>query len=231
MSAAGTERVRIAAFKAQLMGMHLGLVCVKGTVAEFRAAFAQAWPKLEITATAENFADADAIWAWKKSQAKFVSGADWSKDNPGREVYLFWPSGDWAMMLDPSYVLASDDDGLKYLSTRFGIAMTFIVETAGGTAAFEYFENGELRRSIANCETDLSTEGEPLAEESGIDISNYYMKETEALWNAFGLSPYETMESAAGCHAICTIDRTDYSDALATMAKSAAAKRPWWKFW
>jgi hypothetical protein len=38
------------------------------------------------------------------------------------------------------------------------------------------------------------------------------MDETEALWKAFGLSPYEAMQKTAGCQAICVIDHTDYND-------------------
>ena len=53
--------------------------------------------------------------------------------------------------------------------------------------------------------------GKALPEEAGIDVDNYYMDETEALWAAFGLSPYDAMKGAAGCEAISVVDRTDYS--------------------
>ena len=194
------------------MGMHIGLVAVRTSVAQFREAFSRAWPQLEIVASDDFLPDANAMWAWKEAQEKFVSAADWSEDDPGREVYMFWQDGPWAVMADHSYVLASDDKGLKNLSTLHGTVLSFVVETAGGCAAFACFENGRLRRKITNNDADISTEGEPLPEETGIDVSGYYMDETEALWRALGLSRYDEMPTSVGCQAICVIDRTDYGD-------------------
>jgi hypothetical protein len=121
------------------------------------------------------------MWGWKESHEKFVSAAQWTKDNPGKDVYVFWQDGPWAIMMDPSYVLASDEENLKTLSNDVGIVASFVVESAGASAFFWYFENGSLRRRISNNGADVSTTGEAIPEERGIDISNYYMDETEAL--------------------------------------------------
>ena len=110
-----------------------------------------------------------------------------------------------------------------------GQVLSFIVESAGGCAEFWCFENGTLRRSIQDEGAVTDTHGDPLAEEAGIDTSHYYMTETEALWKAFGLSPYEAMASSVKCQATCVIDRTDYGDLFSTRPKGA--KKPWWKFW
>jgi hypothetical protein len=99
---------------------------------------------------------------------------------------------------------------LKDLSTHLGIVVSFVVETAGGCAFFWCFDGGKLRRHISNNDTAVSMKGDPLPEEAGIDIGNYYMDEAEALWQALGLSPFQEMPTTVGCQAICVVDRTDY---------------------
>jgi hypothetical protein len=194
------------------MGMHIGLVAAKTSVARFRDAFSSAWPQFEIVASKDDLPDPNAMWAWKDSHEKFVSAADWTKDNPGQEVYCFWQDGPWAVMVDSSYTLASDEEALKALSFKIGTVLSFVVETAGGCAFFACYENGKLRRQINNNDGDVSAEGEPLPEEVGIDVNSYYMDETEAFWKAFGFSRYEEMPTSQGCQAICVIDHTDYGE-------------------
>ncbi|QDU97328.1 hypothetical protein [Lignipirellula cremea] len=194
------------------MGMHIGLVAAQTSVAELSAALLKACPNLELVASQKEFASADDLWAWKEANEQFVSAADWSQDTPGKSVYMFWQDGPWAILLDPDYTLASNDNLLQTLSSTFGKVLSFVVESAGGCAFFWCYENGVQRRQISNTDGEVTLEGEPLAEETGIDANNYYMEETEALWRAFGIAPYERLESAVGCIAISVIDRTDYSD-------------------
>ena len=54
------------------MGMHIGLVAVRGSVSEFMNAFAEVWPKFEIVATKDGFANEDEIWAWKGANERCV---------------------------------------------------------------------------------------------------------------------------------------------------------------
>jgi len=190
--------------------MHIGLIAVKTSVAKFRDSFNRTWPQFETVASASNFPDASAVWDWKESHEEFASAAKWSKENPGKSVYLFWTDGLWTIMMDPDYCLASDEEGLRRLSTQLGTVLSFVVETAGGSAFFWCFQGGKLLRMISNSDGDISMDGEPLPEEIGIDVNNYYMDETKSLWKAFGLSPYEVMESSEGCEAICVVDHTDY---------------------
>jgi len=231
------------------MGMHMGLVAAKTSVANFREAFPRTWTKFEIVAMEDHLPDANAMRAWWKSHERFVSGADWTMDNPGKEVFAFWQDGPWAVMLDCSYVLASDDDRLKDLSNLFGAVLSFAVETAGGCAFFSCFENGQMRRKINNINADVTSEGEPMPEEAGIDISKYYMDETEALWKAFGMdSDMEGEPTQQGYQAICVIDHTDYGhlhkgeykdpksleihdDPVAHQPQPVKPMKPWWKFW
>lgn len=196
------------------MGMHIGLIAVKGSVAKFRDAFNRTWPQFETVASAGSFPDANAVWAWKESHEEFVSAANWSRDKPGKSVYVFWPDGPWAIMMDPDYTRATNEEGLQRLSAQVGTVLSFVVESAGGSAFFWCVQDGKILRKISYSDTDVSMEGNPLPEEKGIDVSNYYMDETEALWKAFGLSPYDVMSTSEGCEAICVIDHTDYGRLL-----------------
>jgi hypothetical protein len=192
------------------MGMHIGLIAVRASVAEFRQAFSQTWPEFETVATTDDLPNGSDIWSWKQSHEQFVSAADWSKENPGRSVFVFWPDGPWAVMWDPDYILASDQGRLQRLSHQLGKVISFIVESTGGFASFCCYQDGKRIREIRNEDLKFSFAGDPLPEEIGIDVTRYYMDQTEALWQAFGLVPFDLMHELQGLEAICVIDRTDY---------------------
>jgi len=226
------------------MGMHLAFVAARTNVTRLREAFLRAWPQYELAATTEHLENANAMEAWKDSHQQEVMVADWSKDNPGRMVFMFWRDGPWATFMDEGYTHATDHDALKRLSAEVGTVIAIVVESASGSAHFSSCESGQLRRAIDNSDTDVTTEGEPLLQEAGIDISKYYMDESEALWLAFGLSPFDALPTSHDCQAICVIDRTDYSDLLkpardrslspapqSPRSAPATPKRPWWQFW
>ena len=208
------------------MGMHIGLVAVQASVSDFKNAFAEVWPKFEIVATKDGFASEDEIWAWKDANERFVSAADWTKADPGQEVYVICQDGQWAVLMDFSYVLATDEKALGQLSERFGSVVSFVAQTTSGCAFFWNYESGEMKRSIQSVDGEAELAGEVLAQEAGIDIEHYYMDETEQLMLAFGLSKLDQLLVPATAVAIAIADRTDYSD-LHVEAKP----KPWWKFW
>ncbi len=218
------------------MGMHFGLLAAKAPLPQLRSAFADAWPKLEIATSADNFPDAEAIWSWKSANERFVSAANWSMENPGSEVFILCQDGPWAILMDSTYALASDEIALKKLSEKLGTVVSFVIETTGGTASFSCYASGQLRRTIHNVDGNMQLSGAELPEEKGIDTNQYYMDETEQLMRAFGISAIEELPVVSTALAISTVDRTDYSR-LTTNVSAAAAndlrntKRPWWKFW
>jgi hypothetical protein len=224
------------------MGMHIGLIAAKTSAAQLREAFLRTCPQYEVTASADQLNGADAVEKWRDAHAQFVSAADWSRDDPGRSVFVFWQDGPWAIFMDESFVHAAAENTLAALSTHLGTVISFTVETAAGCAFFYCFENGRLRRSISNLDTEMATEGEPLPEEVGINVGGYYMQETEELWRAFGLTPFQNLPPPTECQAICVIDRTDYEQLhkdrapkppaqTATVPKVSASNKPWWRFW
>ncbi|QDU74144.1 hypothetical protein Pan97_11490 [Bremerella volcania] len=193
------------------MGMHIGLIVAETSVEALKDAFLAQCPHLEVVATKDDFGSIDDVWAWREANSQFVSAADWSKDNPGKTVYLFWQDLTWAMLLDSEYVYASDGDLLARLSQQFNRTLSFVVESAGGCASFWCYDNGTQLRQINYFDGEVELAGQPLAEEEGIDVNNYYMDETEALWRAFGIDPVKCLQSSKECLAISVIDRTDYS--------------------
>jgi hypothetical protein len=193
------------------MGMHFGLVAIKASVSEFKSAFAKAWSTFEIVASADNFSSAEAVWSWMEDHEHFVSAAAWTKEAPGTQCLFLSQDGPWAVLVDPSYTLVSDEGALERLSEQYGTALAFVVETAGGCAFFWCYERGQLRRLISNTGEDVKTEGAALPEEKGIEVNDYYMAETESLMRAFGLSPIDALPIPSATMAIAVTDRTDYS--------------------
>ena len=127
------------------------------------------------------------------------------------DVLGFLQDGDWAVLLDTSHVLTTDAEALARLSATFGRCLSFVIETAGGYASFAAFDQGQLTRSIDNVDGEVRTQGEPLAEEAGLDIGGYYMDETEALQQRFGLLAF-TSAPPVEILAVATVDQTNYSE-------------------
>jgi len=221
------------------MGMHFGLIAARVPLSEFRAAFSETWPQLEIAASANGFGNEDEIWSWKSANERFVSARNWTKENPGSEVYIFCEDGPWAVLMDFSYVLASDQEALQKLSTRFGSVLSFVVETTGGCAYFWRYESGQMRRMIQSIDGKLTSSGARLPQEEAIDVGSYYMKETEQLMRAFDLSTPGDLPIVSTAVAIATIDRTDHTqqagtiggEKASTQESSSRRAKPWWRFW
>lgn len=231
------------------MGMHFGLVAVKAPLDRFQEAFAEVWPRLRLVTSMSNFLEGSEIWRWMENNEKFVAAAAWTPTNRGTQTALFCQDGPWAIFMDNSHTLVSDEEALKKLSLQFGTVISFIVETAGGCAFFWCYENGVARRVISSIDGKIDYQGEPLPEEVEIPAGQYYMAETEALISAFGLTPIENLPVVATTVAVALEDMTDYSHldskicnapekASATSSPSVSSEtlqatpgKPWWRFW
>lgn len=219
------------------MGMHFGIVAVRAEVGQLMAAFATVWPRHEPTAHASQ-AGLEALHAWMRAAQRQVTAAAWSVDNPGIDTFGFWQDGEWAVMLDPTYVQASDRRALAALSERFGLALSFIIETSGSCAFFDAFEQGRRVRRIQSIDGTVTSEGERLAQEAGLPAASYYMDETEQLQRAFGITSLDQLPADHPVIGAAYIDRTDYGALKKARAAGApdavaapAPRRPWWRFW
>jgi hypothetical protein len=225
------------------MGMHFGILAVPATLADFHAAFRETWPTHEPARTRTGFANWQELWDWAQANEKFVSANDWSPDNPGSEVCFFYQDGPWAVMVDPGYALCSGSKALKSLSARFGKALCVVIETAGGTAFFEYHEKGVARRVVRYVDGDMHTQGARLPEEMGMVEDTFYMDQVEEILRAFGLSQVGDESVAPRIEAIEIVDRTDYRKSsakakedigekmAAVQEQEARAEKPWWRLW
>ena len=219
------------------MGMHVGIIAVKAEVGQLMAAFATCWPRHELT-TRASLGGLAALHDWMRATQRQVTAAAWSVNNPSTDTFGFWQDGEWAVMLDPSYVQASDGRALAALSERFGLALSFVVETSGGCAFFDAFEQRRRVRRIQSIDGAVTSEGERLAQEAGLPAASYYMDETEQLQRAFGLTLLAQLPADHPVIGAAYLDRTDYGaqkraqeahtpDAVA----APAPRRPWWRFW
>lgn len=221
------------------MGMHIGIVAARATVADLRTAFEEAWPDWEVVGTTDQFESVEAAWSWMEANEQLVTAADWTRDNAGKQTCILCQDREWAILIDPTYTLPTDEDALRRLSARLDVVLSFVVESAGGCAFFWCYTMGELRRSITYSDGEVKSQGDPLPEEAGIDVQRYYMDETEALMRAFGLSPMEQLLVPATAVGMLLVDRTDYShvhqapntDHGTATPRARTASKPWWKFW
>jgi hypothetical protein len=223
--------------------MHFGILAVPAKLADLRAAFAVTWPALEPGRTRTGFTNWQEFWGWAQANEKFVSANDWSPQEPGSTVYGFYQDGEWSVLVDPGYVLCSDSKALKALSARFGKALSIVIETAGGTACFDYFQRGVSRRAVRYIDGDLQAEGARLPEEIGLAEDVFYMDEVEELMRAFGLSQVDDESIAPRIEAVELVDHTDYRDTKVkamedigekmadVQEKEARVARPWWRLW
>lgn len=215
------------------MGMHYALVAVESTVDRLVAEFPAAWPDWDISRT-ETVPSVANFLEWQQANARRVAARDWRPDNPGVEVYGFVQAGRWAVLLDSSYVLASDDEALAKLSSAFGTCVAFVNETAGGCASFACFRKGALSRRVDSVDGEVEFAGEPMPEEAGLPMDQYYMAEAEALEDRLGLS-FLRDPAPTQVLAVAAIDRADYTHLLqqqpAQPQTLAGPKKPWWRLW
>lgn len=212
------------------MGMHYGIVAVKADVAQLVEAVRVAWPKHEPAQTAQ-MAGFGELHDWTRARQRAAQAARQSRDEPDTDVFGFWQDGPWAVMMDASYAQVSDPRALAALSERFGLALSFVIETAGGCAFFDAFEHGQPARSIRSVDGEVTTKGEPLAQEAQLRRGHFYMEETERLQAAFGLTPLGKLPADQAITAAAYLDGNDYSRLRQAVAAPAPARRPWWRVW
>jgi len=212
------------------MGMHFGIVAVRGGTAQLIDALASAWPHHEPAARA-SVAGLDALSDWMRATQRQAAAVGAPVD-----VFGFWQDGEWAVLFDPSYAQASDRRALSVLSERFGLVLSFVVETAGGCAFFEAFDAGRLVRRIESIDGALRTDGVRLPEEAGLPEDRYFADETRRLQRAYGLAGVDGVPADTPVIAAAYRDRTDYGTprrkpATAARPSAPSPKRPWWRVW
>lgn len=210
--------------------MHFGIVAVQAEAAQLVDAFAAAWPHHEPVERVD-LAGLAPLSDWMRATQRHAAAAGEAVD-----VFGFWQDGAWAVLFDPSYAQASDRRALSVLSGRFGLALSFVVETAGGCAFFEAFDGGRLVRKIQSIDGVLTTDGVRLPQEAALPADRFFEDETRQLQRAFGLTGMDGVPADAPVVGAAYRDRTDYGTPRRKPAAGArpptpSPKRPWWRVW
>jgi hypothetical protein len=211
--------------------MHFGIVAVRADAAQLVAAFAAAWPHHEPVGRV-HLAGLEPLSDWMRVTQRHAAASGGTVD-----VFGFWQDGAWAVLFDPSYAQASDRRALSVLSERFGLVLSFVVETAGGCAFFEAFDAGRLVRKIQSIDGVLTSDGVPLPQEAALPGDRYFEEETRQLQRAFGLAGMDGVPVDAPVVGAAYLDRTDYGtlrrrpSAAAGRLATPSPKRPWWRVW
>jgi hypothetical protein len=135
-----------------------------------------------------------------------------------------------------------DEGALRRLSEDLGQVLWLTAESASGTVAFQVFAGGSKIREVVGEEDGVILQGEALAQETDVDLSQFGPEEAERLCRAFGISGIWNLAALAPYSALCIEDRTDYGQATAVDAPSSVAgpstpsapvhpEKPWWRFW
>jgi hypothetical protein len=216
--------------------MHVGIIAVKAEVAQLLEAFALSWPRHEPIAR-NSLVGLEALDGWMRATQRQGVARAGTSAHRSIDTFGFWQDGEWAVLRDPSYALASDRQALATLSERFGLALSFVIETSGGCAFFDAYGQGQPLRRIQSIDGRLATEGARLPQEAGLAETRFYMEEIEQLLLAFGLTPPQRLPADWPVTGAAYIDGTDYAalkparPAKAAGAAAARPRRPWWRFW
>ncbi|HET6428894.1 MAG TPA: hypothetical protein VFJ30_10815 [Phycisphaerae bacterium] len=192
------------------MGWDVALLAAGIPVLQLRDRFLPLWSKHELVGEVANLPDFDALCRWREENEVFVSAADWTKDRPGTEVKGIYSDGKWSVLVDFSYCICADTGQIAELSMLAGAVIVLTVGMHGGVAALDAYDQGRSIRSIAQIGGQLTTEGEPLPNEHGIDLDSFYLAGADALWRSFGLHSVLDQPPPGPMAAICVSDRTDY---------------------
>lgn len=98
----------------------------------------------------------------------------------------FYELGERAFCVDPSMTWAMNDEVLGAATRDAGPILSVTLATHGGCAGFAYYVDGERRRFVFNDNQNVTQSGDPLPEEQGIAVEQFYWSECENLWTKFG---------------------------------------------
>lgn len=187
-------------------------------------ALLERWPELEVVAEHANVAVPD------PSCAHCAASSQASVTSPPT-TRLLYRDGPWHVVMCGDLDMIAEEDRLAEASRSLGPILVAMTQGTAGCACFHKYDGGRLVRSIDYADGDLTTAGDPLPEEQGIDIAKLYDEELRRLWRAHGLSGLGLDEDRRDATMIHCIDHQRARPAAHVTAPAAPAKRPWWKIW
>ena len=99
----------------------------------------------------------------------------------------FFRHGAWAVFVARGYQRIAFLPTLEAVCRAVGPLLIVSADYDSGRAMYQYFEQGALRREIANWDGPVEVIGAARPEERAVDISDFGIAEAWALWRAYGL--------------------------------------------
>jgi hypothetical protein len=204
------------------MSFSNALVAARTDRDRLQDAFLTVWDTLRPIERSPEFRTFEELYAWSKLRSRSLGGTD------PNEVFAFWQDESWAVMLDFSMCLSADEDRLIRLSGRLGLVAVAVTQGTSGTAMFQLYEGGQLLRGIDSCDGRITSRGEPVPAEAGVNVeAGFYIDEIERVWLALGMTSFWAGDKVP-LVALHVLDTTDYS---LPAVRPKTRRRPWWKFW
>jgi hypothetical protein len=142
----------------------------------------QLW-SLDLHAEGGPFSSATEAFTWADQRSRYLQGPLTD------EVKWIHEDAGWAVLSDPSMLMASNTLALRELSRQHGRVICGLMQGMTGTVMFQVFDAGELRREIVSIGNECGTKGDPLPEEP-TDMASFDWARLDALWSALGLGPF-----------------------------------------
>ena len=193
-------------------------------LAELQAGMLAAWPTLEVTEPAQEFASWDEAFQWAGPRCGYIAGA-----HPN-DVKLLFRDGTWSVVSDISTCMSSDTESLQELSRRVGRVVVASTQGTVGFAELQVFEAGGAIRSITGHGGRTTESGAALPEEADVAIETFYLRELDTIWRRMGLSSFLAAEPAGPVVALHVLDRVPLTES-APAPSQRRAQRPWWRLW
>ncbi len=146
---------------------------------------------------------------------------------PPSDVKSAYQDGARAVLVDESQLMIADESILHRLSLRFGVVTAGVAQGSAGGAMFDFYEGGQRFRRIQAAGRRVVTEGAPLPEEEGIDVSvRFHLDELRRLWRALGMTDFR-LPATGPFLAVRVID----TEAALNPPRPRPDDKPWWRFW
>lgn len=209
------------------MGITCGWVSARTSKSGLVEAMLKAWDDCEVVRT-EEASGLDALHAEQERVRR-----EEKERGQALSALGLYEVGERAVCVDPQAVLQTAGKEMGKLSELVGPTLGLTLGTHGGVAGFEYFVDGRCARRVWNDNGEVQLDGDPIAEESGIAVDEFYWEQSEQLWKAFGLGELGEWDGPLDIVVLRNHGTERFLAELAEKRRAGAppGKRPWWRFW
>jgi len=157
------------------MSYSTSIIAARTTPQLLRDAVANAWPNLRIVDEAAGLQNLEEFFEWSRSR---------------NEAKAFYQDGEWAVLFDPEMTMCGDAEPLASLSKSLGKVFVGTTQGTSGFAEIIVLDGGREIRRITYVDEELTESGEPLPEEAGLDVADFYMAANEEIAARLGIRSF-----------------------------------------